>query len=114
MSKPELINEIPMNAAELKKELERIQKRDGELNFRANKTKEYLDQFATLSEKKAGELYKKVEGLKIPRLKDLHIHKLVDTLPVSTDDVKVVLQAYPISVTNDNLKKIADAIKGFA
>lgn len=114
MSKPEIINEVPMNISQLRNELERIKKRDEELNFRGNKTQEYLGQFVGLSDKKADELYKKLEGLKIPRLKEIHIHKLIDILPVTADDVKVVLQGYPISVANDNLKKLAEAVEGFA
>ena len=42
MAKPHLISEHPISMAELKLELENVKKRDTELNFRANKTEEYI------------------------------------------------------------------------
>ena len=110
MSKPEIISEKPVIMAEMKVELEKIKKRDGELNFRATKTEEYLQQFEMESEKKIEELKKKISGLKISRLKDEHIVKLVDMMPKTLDEVKVILSAYPISVTQENMKKILSAV----
>ena len=40
-----ILNEEPMSMAELKEELDKIKKRDKELNFRANRTEEYLQHF---------------------------------------------------------------------
>ena len=113
MSKPKIINEIPMSMVEVKAELNKIKKRDGELSFRANKTEDYLNYFTTLSQKKTKEIYKSLEDLNIPRLKDVHIIKLIDILPTHTDDVKAVLQGYAtLTVSQENQKKIASTIKG--
>jgi DNA-directed RNA polymerase subunit F len=114
MTKPGIIEEKPITMAELKDELKKIKKRDEELNFRAEKTQEYLDIFVTLKDKEAKELFKKVEALEIPRLKPEHIVKLIDILPASPDEVKLVLQGYTITVTKENLKRVADAIKEYA
>lgn len=114
MTKPVIVEEQPINSAKLKAELEKIQKRDGELNYRANKTLEYLNQFVTLGPKKADELYKKLTDLNIPRLKENHIHKIIDTLPDDVEGLKVVLQGYPISVTQDSLKKIVAVVQEYA
>ena len=88
-----------------------IKKRDKELNFRANKTEEYLQHFATL--KNSDELLKKLEGLKIPRFKELHIAKIIDVMPQNIEDLKSILKAYPVTVSNDNLKKIMGVVDKF-
>ncbi|MGM5485481.1 MAG: hypothetical protein ACQEP1_06445 [Nanobdellota archaeon] len=114
MASPKIIEEKPITMAELKVELGRIKKRDEELNFRANKTEDYLKRLTKLSKKKSEDLYKKISELEIPRLKDKHIKKIIDIMPTTKDDVKVVLEAYPITISQDNLKKIASVVKEFS
>ncbi len=114
MAKPKIISESPMGLFQVKEELKRIKKRDGELNFRAAKTEEYLGHYAALEEKKSQELFDKINKLAIPRLKDVHIHKIIDLLPKSTEDLKTILQGYTITVKNENLKKIADIVNEFS
>ncbi|MFC1741023.1 hypothetical protein ACFL3V_00615 [Nanoarchaeota archaeon] len=111
MTKPVIETETPITMSELKDELKKIKKRDEELNFRAEKTEEYLSQFVDLKDKEAKALIKKLEALDVPRLRPEHIVKLVDILPATIDEVKLVLQGYTITVTKENLKRIADAIK---
>jgi len=114
MVKPEIISEKPITLTELKQEIDKIKKRDKELNFRVGKTEEYLSHFITLSKAKEEELIKKLEKLNVPRLRDIHITKIVDILPKTVDELKIILQGYTITVNNDNLKKIVDALKDFA
>jgi len=111
MTKPVVLNETPINICEVKESLKAIQKRDEELNFRAAKTQEYLEQFVKIKKKQADELFKKIEGLEVPRLKPEHIHKIIDILPIAADEVKIVLQGYTITVTKENISKIADTVK---
>ena len=111
MANEKIISETPLPMAELKEELARIKKRDETLNFRAEKTEEYLSQFNVLDEKEAKELHKKIEALDIPRLRPEHIVKLIDLLPVTPDEVKSILQGYTITVTKENLKRVADVIQ---
>lgn len=110
MSSLEIIQEEPITMAELKEDLKAIRKRDEELNFRAEKTEEYLQQFTVMKKKDAKDLCKKIEELEIPRLKPEHIVKIVDIMPTTADEVKSVLQGYTITVSKENLKKIADVI----
>lgn len=107
----EIISEKPIGICKLKEELEKIKKRDKELNFRAARTEEYLQHFTAL--KDSEELYKKIEALNIPRLKEQHIVKIIDILPKTVDELKVVLQGYTITVNNENLKKIVEVIDKF-
>jgi DNA-directed RNA polymerase subunit F len=113
MSKPEIVGRVPVSLAELKAELTAIHKRDGEPSFRAGKTMDYINHFKPLSKVAASELSKKLVALDIPRLKEEHIVKLVDLLPVSVDDVKVILQGYALTVTKENMSKIVDVVKEY-
>ena len=114
MTRPNILEETPINMVELKDKLEMIKERDGELNFRANKTEEYLGQFINLDSKKAAELKEKLSKLKITRLKDEHIAKIVDLMPTTLNDVKVILQGYTVNIKNEDCKKIAETVKGYA
>jgi len=113
MFNPEILNEQPINISDLKEELERIRKRDGELNYRANKTAEYLNLFTKIGFKQAKELAEKMEKLGIPRLKDIHIQKIIDLLPETVEDLKTILQGYTLTINNDNAKKVVDAVAPF-
>ena len=109
MSTFKIIEERPIDLTELKGELDAIKKRDKDLGFRSNRTQEYLDQIGVKGDKKA--LIKKLDDLKVPRLKDLHIVKIVDNNPSTVEELKMVLQGYPLTVNADNLKKIVEALK---
>ena len=107
----EILNEEAMNMYQVKEELAKIKKRDNELNFRANKTEEYLNQFTHI--KDTDKLYEKISKLKIPRLKDQHIHKIIDIMPKTEDDLKAVLQGYTVTVNKDATKKVVSAVNDF-
>ncbi|HDD70870.1 MAG TPA: hypothetical protein ENF94_01775 [Candidatus Woesearchaeota archaeon] len=111
--KHEIIGTKPINLYEVKETLEKIQKRDEELNFRAQKTMEYVQQVAKLGKEKAAELFKKIESLNVPRLKEQHINKIIDILPKTEEEVKVVMQGYNVTVSKENCKKIAEVVEGF-
>ena len=111
MAERNIINEVPISIHELKKELEKIKKRDKELNFRAAKAEEFLQQITDF--KKSDELYEKLVKLNIPRLRDQHIKKIIDILPTTIKDLKVVLQGYTLTINNENAKKIVDAANKF-
>lgn len=113
MSRLEIFSETPITTAELGAELAKIKKRDKELSFRGTKTEEYISQFTSLEYSKAKELFDKLNKLNVPRLKENHIVKLVDLLPTTPDDVKLVLQGYTITVNQENIKKIAKTIEEF-
>lgn len=104
------ISESPTNASEVKKILEDIKEKDKELGFRAQRALDHLESIGTISAKKAKELENALAKLEIPRMKEQHIHKLIDVLPKTADEVKIILQGYALTVTNENCKKIADTI----
>lgn len=113
MGKPEVLEKRPVGVAEVKDMLKAVHKRDEELSFRGGKTEEYVNDVAQLTTKKSKDLFKKIEDLEVPRLKDFHIIKVVDTLPESAEQLKVILSGYNVTVTKENLKKIIDAVDEF-
>ena len=108
MTKPEIIEEHPINMVQLKEELEAIKKRDKELGTVSTKTVEYLGQFVSLTPKKAKEMEDKLRALKISRLKDEFIIKIIDVMPTTVEDLKVLLQGYVVSINQSDMKKIID------
>ena len=102
----DVVNKEPLSLVEMKSNLEKIKKRDEELNFRSNKTYEFLKSLDIISKKDYTDLYKKIDELEIPRLKDFHIKKIIDLMPVNAEDLKGILSGYTLTVNSDNIKKI--------
>lgn len=113
MTNPQFVEEQPLALVDVKDILEKIDKRDEELNYISNKVKEYLDQFVTLSANKRNDLYKQLVDLNLTRLKEEHIMKIIDFLPKSINELKIVLQAYPITMPKKDQEAIAKVVKGF-
>ena len=111
MADTNIISEQPMNMYALKRELQAIKKKGKELDFRETKTEEYLNQVA--STKDADKLFEKIINLKIPRLREAQIHKIIDLLPTTTKDVQIILQGYVTTINKEGIKKIVDTINEF-
>lgn len=110
MTTPKIISEQPLSLYDVKKELKVIKKRDENLSVRANRVNDYVELFTPLSEKDAAELKVKLIGLEIPRLKEEYVDKIIDIMPLSQDDVKVVLTGYGVTIKNDHVQKIIDTL----
>jgi len=110
MAKIEIISETPISMAETKEEIEKIKKRDTELNFRSVKTEEYLNLFTKFDKKTVDEIYKKIDELQLPRMKKEYIIKIIDLMPEDVEELKVILQGYTLTLSQENLKKIIDTI----
>ena len=107
----EIISETPINSLQLKEELSKIKKRDNELNFRAAKAEEHLERLSL--HKDADAVFEKISKLEIPRLKEQHMHKIIDIMPATIKDLKAAMQGYTISLSNENMKKIVDVVSTF-
>ncbi len=105
-----IIEDNPICLAELQKKLKTIEKRDGQLGFRAEKTKEYLNHFVQIKPKEAQDIMKKLEALEIPRLKARHFVKIVDVLPEDIESLKALLSGETVTVKDEDLKRILDVI----
>lgn len=113
MTKPNILEENSLNMIVVRKTLEKIKKRDTELNFRMQKTEEYLQNVTKLSNKDYETLLKELESLNVPRFKDVHLNKIIDLLPKTPELVKLLFQGQTISISDDNAKKIASAVEKY-
>jgi DNA-directed RNA polymerase subunit F len=113
MTEIKVIEEKPISMAELKEEIKDIKKRDAELSFRTAKVAEQLDILKVVKPKDAEEIYEKIQKLSIPRLKDVHIYKMIDLLPQNIVELKNIIQSYSIVVTNDNIEKILEILADY-
>ena len=111
MPNPQFIEEKSLCLVDLKETLANIEKRDTQLNYLSTKVKDYLDLFVTLSPKKKEELHKKLNDLNLTRLREDHIAKILDFLPRTVNDLKVVLQAYPLSMPKKDQESIVQVIQ---
>ncbi len=108
------IESKPVTLAEVKVALDIIVKRDTELAYRSNKVKDFLDSFIPpLSVAKKDQLIKKLQELNIPRLKDEHLVKIIDFLPTTADELRVILQAYPLSLAKKDQESIITVVSEF-
>ena len=112
MPNPKMIEETPITLVEVKEALKKIEEKDNELNYRSNKTKEYLNHFVTLTQTQKNDLYKKLNELKLVRLKEAHLVKIIDFLPKTVDELKVILQAYPVNMPKKDMESIVAIVKG--
>jgi len=107
---PTVVSEEPLTIYEAKKFLSANKKRDEELTIRGAKCEDYVNQFGALTQKAATELKKALIELEVPRLKEEHICKIIDLMPMNTDDIKVILSGYTVTIKNDDLKRIDDLL----
>lgn len=114
MAIPKIISEEAINLAEVKEYMKKIKKRDEQLSFRAGKTEEYLDQFTLLKVSEAKELYDQLVALNLPRLREAHLHKIVDICPVTIEGLRTLFAGTPTSISQESGKKILDAIESVA
>lgn len=114
MTSLKVIEETPLNIVEVKEMLKKIKERDQELNFRAQKTAEYLDTINTIKPKQAKELKEKLDSLNIPRVKEIQIQKIIDVMPKTTEGVKTLFSGLNIAITAENIKKIVDVVNGYS
>jgi DNA-directed RNA polymerase subunit F len=110
MPSPQFVSETPLALVEVKSMLHSAEQRDGSLNFLSNKAKEHQDLFITLPAKKREELYAKLTGLNLTRLKEEHYCKIIDFLPQNLDELKVILQSYPLSLPKKDQESLVAAV----
>ncbi|MAF99488.1 MAG: hypothetical protein CMH61_02650 [Nanoarchaeota archaeon] len=113
MVNPQLVEEHAVSLSDVKAYIAQMQER-GELDFRTNKTREFVENFTILEVKKKDELLKKLNDLKILRLKEPQIIKIMDFLPQTVEDVRVLLQGYPVSVSKKDMERIVGTVKSVA
>jgi len=110
MPSPQFVSETPLALADVKSILESVEKRDDSLNFLSNKAKEHQEIFVTLPHAKKDELYAALTGLSLTRLKEEHYCKIIDFLPQTIEELKVIMQSYPLSLSKKDQESIVAAV----
>lgn len=110
MTQPTIISEKAVDIYEVKEELKSIEKKEGELSFRSQKTKEYLDDVSQMSDSDAKKAREAIAALDIPRFKEEYVAKIIDVKPTSVADLKQLVQTFGVTVKDDNLKQIVDIL----
>ncbi len=113
MATPKFIESEPLCLTDVQAILQDAEQRDKELNYLSNKCKEFLMAFEPLPKEKCAALMKKLMGLQLTRLKQEHVCKIVDFLPITTNDLKIALQAYPLSMPKKDMDAIVEVVKEF-
>ena len=76
-----------------------------------NPTRDFIKKFVKLNPKQAKELRKKIEDLKIIKINEANISKLIDILPEKTEEVNKIF--IDVSLDENEIKQILDTIKEF-
>lgn len=113
MTELKIVEEKVLSLVDVKGILHTVEKRDQALNTFSQRAKEYAEAFVALSKKQREELHQKLLGLELTRLKEEHIVKIIDFLPRDANELKVVLQAYPLSLPKKDQDAIVAVIKEY-
>ncbi len=103
-----LIEEKYLTEAEVKELLKKIDKK--EMTEEQKKAMEHVES-VKLSLKKVKELEEKLKELKINKLKPKFIVKIIDFLPQTYDDLKVILQTSSVAFNKEEIEKILEVVK---
>ncbi len=111
MSEIEIVNEEPITLSETASILEKIKKRDKDVNERGIKTVEYIAKITKKTEKEVKEIREKINKAEIPRLKSKHIVKIIDIMPKDIDSLKTLFTSEPITLKQEELNKVLECLK---
>ncbi len=74
---------------------------------------EHVKKFSKISSDKAEELIKELLELEMRKLKEHQVVKIVDLMPKSLEDLKVILHKSQIPFKKDELEKILEIVKKY-
>ncbi len=101
----------PITLTEMKEKLTEIKKHAKELNFRANKVFEFMNDMQVMGLAEMQGKKKKIAELNVPRLKEKHMVKILDIRPEDPEELKALLVGENITVKQDDLVKIVEVLK---
>lgn len=85
-----------------------------ELTYREEKSKEYLKNFSGISFKNFKAAKKELEELKIPRLEDHHIIKILDIMPKNGTELRSIVTNSGTVLVDESVKKILKVLEGYS
>ncbi len=108
----EITEQTPISVPEMKERIDEMKKRDKELNFRAKKVEEYLNNAPKTKTYK--ELKKELESAGVTRLRNKHITLIINILPTDIDSLRTILSGENLTLKQEDLDKILNIVKKHA
>jgi DNA-directed RNA polymerase subunit F len=104
-----LINEEHVTKSEIKKILSKRK----DLEMEQKSTKEHVGNYKKLKSDKVLKLKKDLKKLDNIKLQDDLIVKIIDILPASIDELKIVLQMSLIPFNDEEIEKVFEVLKPY-
>ncbi len=101
-------NMEPLSLAETEKIVKTIRKEDKK---QGEEVLKFLKKFKKIKSKDAKKMREELENLKIMRLKEEHISKIIDTLPETASDLNKI--SSELSLDENDTKKILEIVKKY-
>ena len=108
----EVISKEPLSSPKMKEQIDKMKKRDKELNFRAKKVEDYLNKIPKTKSYK--DIEKELKSAEITRLKNKHIALIINILPKDIDSLKILLSGENLTLKQEDLEKINSIVKKYA
>ncbi|MDD5417412.1 MAG: hypothetical protein PHW96_00810 [Candidatus Nanoarchaeia archaeon] len=109
MTSFEVLNEKPIPIVEVKG---LIGKRK-DYTYEQKLALEHAKEFSKISEKNAKSLGEELAKLEIRRLKDKDIVKIIDMMPKSVDELKVILSSSTTPMTKEEMTSVIEIVKKY-
>ena len=106
----EVLEERVVSLPEVK---EILKKRKKEAKYEQKLAYEHANKFAKLTLKQAESLAKDLRALELRKLKDEVIVKIIDLLPKSVEDLKVVVSGSKLGFKPEELEKVMEVVKKY-
>ncbi len=107
----EILESKPVPMAVVKELLKK--KKGEEMSFEEKQAIEHLKALTKLSAKEAEKLEEELRKLEMRKLKDENIVKIVDILPTTMEELKLVLSDAKVPFNKEELEKIFEVVKRF-
>ena len=82
-----------------------------EENIAAKNTSNYIEKFVKIKPAKAQEIGEALREMKMEKLKEKHIAKIIDFMPEDSDDLKKIFVGEDFGLENDEISSILEKLK---
>ena len=104
-----LIEEKPITVVEAKSILSKLEKERESLGYEQKITLDFMKAYVQLSEKDVEETKKELKE-KLPELKDHHVVMLLNILPETVEDVKILFSKERIELDENKINQILEVL----
>lgn len=106
----DILEQKPISLVEIKDLLDKVKVDTKELNTRAEKVNNYLNDVVSMDKKKYSAIRETLSKLESQKLRDRLIVKILDIMPEDTETLKSLLTGEAVSLKQEELKQILDIL----